>query len=48
MLADIRASGDNAGTATGLASLIAAEVPLKNVPALETKLTAELKSNAQA
>lgn len=46
-LADIKASGDNAGSATGLAALIAAEVPLKNVPALETKLTAELKTTTK-
>jgi hypothetical protein len=42
MLTDIKASGDNAGSTSGLAGLLAAEVPLKKVPALETKLTAEL------
>jgi hypothetical protein len=42
-LADIRASGDNAGTASGLMGLIAAEVPLKKVPPLTTKLGAEIK-----
>ena len=46
-LADIKASGDNAGSASGLAALIAAEVPLKNVPALETKLQTELKSTTK-
>ena len=45
-VADIRASGDNAGAATGLMGLIAAEVPLKKVPALEHKLQAEVKSTA--
>jgi hypothetical protein len=45
-LADIRAGGDNAGAATGLVGLIAAEVPLKKVPPLERKLQDELKSTA--
>jgi hypothetical protein len=45
-LADIRAGGDNAGAATGLVGLIAAEVPLKKVPPLERKLQAELKTTA--
>jgi hypothetical protein len=45
-LADIRASGDNAGAASGLVGLIAAEVPLKKVPPLEHKLQAELKGTA--
>ena len=43
MLADIRASGDNARIASGLAGLIAAEVPLKKVRPLTTKLGAEIK-----
>jgi hypothetical protein len=43
MLADIRASGDNAGTASGLVGLIAAEVPLKKVRPLTTKLGTEIK-----
>ena len=43
MLADIRASGDNAGIASGLMGLIAAEVPLKKVRPLTTKLGAEIK-----
>lgn len=46
ILADIRASGDNAGTAAGLAGLLAAEVPLKKVPGLEGQLQTELKSAA--
>jgi hypothetical protein len=46
-LADIRAAGDNAGTATGFMGLIAAEVPLKKVPALERKLSAELKTTTR-
>ena len=45
-LADIRAAGDNAGTSTGLGGLIAAEIPLKKVPPLETKFDAELKTTA--
>jgi len=45
-IADIRAGGDNAGAATGLVGLIAAEVPLKKVPPLERKLRAELKTTA--
>ena len=45
ILALVRASGDNAKSAgNGLLGLLAAEVPLKKVPALETKLKAELKS----
>ena len=43
MLARIKASGDNAASASGLSALILAEVPLKEVPGLEAKLTAELK-----
>lgn len=43
MLADIRASGDNAGTASGFMGLIAAEVPLKKVRPLTTKLGTEIK-----
>jgi hypothetical protein len=43
ILTEITAAGDNAGTATGLT---AAEVPLQKVPALESKLTMELKSTA--
>lgn len=46
ILADIRASGDNAGTAAGLAGLLAAEVPLKKVPGLEGQMQTELKSTA--
>jgi hypothetical protein len=42
-LARIKASGDNAASASGLSALILAEVPLKEVPGLEAKLTAELK-----
>lgn len=45
-IADIRAGGDNAGAASGLVGLIAAEVPLKKVPPLERKLQAELKTTA--
>jgi hypothetical protein len=46
-LADVKASGDNAGSTSGLAGLLAAELPLKGVPALETKLTAELKTTTK-
>jgi hypothetical protein len=42
-LADIRAGGDNASTSSGLAAVILAMAPLKEVPPLERKLTAELK-----
>jgi hypothetical protein len=47
MLARIRAAGDNAGSASGLGGLILAEAPLKDVPGIEAKLTAELKKTAQ-
>lgn len=43
VLARIRAAGDNAGTASGLGALLLAGAPLKEVPGLEAKLTAELK-----
>lgn len=43
ILARIQAAGDNAGADTGLTGLILAEAPLKDVPALEKKLDAELK-----
>jgi hypothetical protein len=42
ILARVKAAGDNAGTSNGLGALILAEAPLKDVPALETKLQAEL------
>ncbi len=44
MLARIRAAGDNAGSADGLAGLILALAPLKAVPDLQSKLGAELKA----
>jgi hypothetical protein len=43
ILAHIKAAGDNAASASGLSALILAEVPAKQVPGLEAKLTAELK-----
>jgi hypothetical protein len=45
-LADIRAAGDNAATSSGLAALILAEAPLKNLPAIQAKLSAELAKTA--
>ena len=41
-LGAMKASGDNAGTSSGLGGLILAEAPLKQVPAIQSKLTAEL------
>jgi hypothetical protein len=46
MLARIKAAGDNAGSASGLGGILLAEAPLKQVPGLEQKLTAELKRAA--
>jgi hypothetical protein len=43
ILARIQAAGDNAGAGSGLSGLILAEAPLKDVPGLEAKLSAELK-----
>lgn len=45
-LAAMKAAGDNAGTATGLGSIILAEAPLKKVPAIQAKLSAELARTA--
>jgi hypothetical protein len=45
-LARIKAAGDNAGSASGLGGILLAEAPLKQVPGLEQKLTAELKKAA--
>lgn len=42
VLNSMKAAGDNAGSATGLAALVLAEAPLKQVPALQSKLAAEL------
>lgn len=41
-LAAVKAAGDNAGSASGLAALLLAAVPLKQVPAIQAKLNAEL------
>ena len=46
MLARIKAAGDNAGSASGLGGILLAEAPLKQVPGLEQKLSAELKRAA--
>ena len=43
MLARIKAAGDNAGSASGLGGILLAEAPLKQVPGIEQKLSAELK-----
>ena len=45
-LGQMKAAGDNAGTATGLGGLILAEAPLKQVPAIQSKLTTELAKTA--
>ena len=42
LLARVRAAGDNAGAGSGLSSLLLAEMPLKAVPNLERKLSAEV------
>jgi hypothetical protein len=41
-LADLKASGDNADSASGLGGLLLAEAPLKNVKTLQSKMDAEL------
>lgn len=46
MLGYLRAAGDNASAASGLGALLLAEAPLEKVPAVEAKLTAELKKAA--
>jgi hypothetical protein len=45
-LSAMKAAGDNAGTASGLGALILAYAPLKQVPAIQSKLTAELAKTA--
>lgn len=45
-LADMKAAGDNAGSASGLSGVILAEAPLKKVTPLEAKLSAELAKTA--
>lgn len=42
-LATMKAAGDNAGSASGLGALLLAVVPLKQVPAIQSKLNAELE-----
>jgi hypothetical protein len=39
----IKAAGDNAGSASGLGGILLAEAPLKQVPGLQHKRSAELK-----
>jgi hypothetical protein len=48
VLAHIKAAGDNAGSASGLGGILLAEAPLKQVPGLEQKLSAEMKRAAIA
>ena len=43
LLARIRAAADNAGTGTSLGALLLALEPLRSLPAIEAKLSAELK-----
>lgn len=43
ILTRIRSAADNAGSGSGLGALMLAIVPLKEVPALESKLGAELR-----
>ncbi len=43
VLALIKAAGDNAGSASGLGGLLLAEAPLKQLPGVEQKLSAEQK-----
>jgi hypothetical protein len=45
-LADMKAAGDNAGTASGLGALLLAEAPLKNLSSIQSKLSAELAQTA--
>jgi len=45
-LADMKAAGDNADSASGLGGLLLAEAPLKKANALSVKLSAELKRTA--
>jgi hypothetical protein len=45
-LAAMKAAGDNAGSASGLGGIILAEAPLKQVPAIQSKLSAELAKTA--
>lgn len=45
MLIRVKAAGDNAGSSSGVAGLLATEAPLQAVSGLETKLDAELKKN---
>jgi hypothetical protein len=46
ILTRIQAGGDNAGSASGLSGLLLAMVPLKEIPALEAKLSTELQQTA--
>jgi hypothetical protein len=48
LLTRIRAAGDNAGTGNGLGAILLAMAPLKQAPALERKLGAELKQTVHA
>lgn len=47
-LTDLKAAGDNAGSASGLGGLILAEAPLKDVKSLQSKLSAEMAKTVGA
>lgn len=46
MLTDLKAAGDNAGSAPGLGGLMTAMAPIENMKPLESKLSAELARTA--
>jgi hypothetical protein len=48
MLGLLKAAGDNVSTGSGLGALILAEAPLQKIPAVQAKLSAELKKAAGA
>jgi hypothetical protein len=45
-LGHLEAAGDNANSSSGLGALILAMAPLKSVPGIEQKISAEVKKNA--
>jgi hypothetical protein len=48
MLGDMKAAGDNAGSASGLGALMAAMAPMQQAQPLAAKLSAELKRRRAA
>jgi hypothetical protein len=46
VLSELKAAGDNAGTTSGLGALLLAAAPLKQLPATQAKLSAELARTA--